>query len=370
MLYIAGVFAQLERETIAQRVRDNMFLLAEHGRWLGGSSPFGYRQYCEVQNNGIEKGKKAFFLREQLEELQAVQEIFRQAAFCTRLSDLAVLLNSVGITGRKGTPFSRQALAVLLSNPVYAAADYAMYQALQQQKAAICFSPTDTGLLVYNKRGKNGTGMQHWVAAAGVHRPAVSGQEWLAVQEKFHKKPVLLPRNTRTYSLLSGRLYCKACHAPMLPKRRGDKFDYICASKLQRGSKACSMPNLSGHHTDEQVWNALAGMPEIHASICYAVQQVNSRQNKAGREKKRQSRLWQQLIQWEQCKELTMQQRQLLQQLQGSLCQQISSDGKQGMEIQEMENVLSKHRQSILDILGLTAVWDGQQLQLLFGDIL
>ena len=43
MMYIASVFAQLERETIAQRVRDNMRLLARTGRWLGGVPPTGFR---------------------------------------------------------------------------------------------------------------------------------------------------------------------------------------------------------------------------------------------------------------------------------------------------------------------------------------
>lgn len=36
MMYIASVFAQLERETIAERIRDNMMELAKMGRWLGG----------------------------------------------------------------------------------------------------------------------------------------------------------------------------------------------------------------------------------------------------------------------------------------------------------------------------------------------
>ena len=36
MIYIASVFAQLERETIAERVRDNMLQLARTARWLGG----------------------------------------------------------------------------------------------------------------------------------------------------------------------------------------------------------------------------------------------------------------------------------------------------------------------------------------------
>ena len=42
MMYSASVFAQLERETIAERVRDNMLMLARTGRWLGGTTPTGY----------------------------------------------------------------------------------------------------------------------------------------------------------------------------------------------------------------------------------------------------------------------------------------------------------------------------------------
>ena len=43
MMYIASVFAQLERETIAERIHDNMLELAKDGRWLGGNPPTGYR---------------------------------------------------------------------------------------------------------------------------------------------------------------------------------------------------------------------------------------------------------------------------------------------------------------------------------------
>ena len=42
MMYIASVFSQLERETIAERIRDNMHELAKTGRWLGGITPTGY----------------------------------------------------------------------------------------------------------------------------------------------------------------------------------------------------------------------------------------------------------------------------------------------------------------------------------------
>jgi len=42
MMFIISVFSQLERETIAERIRDNMHELAKTGRWLGGVTPLGY----------------------------------------------------------------------------------------------------------------------------------------------------------------------------------------------------------------------------------------------------------------------------------------------------------------------------------------
>ena len=42
MMYISSVFSQLERETIAERIRDNMHELSKTGRWLGGNTPTGY----------------------------------------------------------------------------------------------------------------------------------------------------------------------------------------------------------------------------------------------------------------------------------------------------------------------------------------
>lgn len=57
MMQIAAVFAQLERETIAERVQDNMQMLSYTGRWLGGKTPFGFSSERIFQNKelGIEK---------------------------------------------------------------------------------------------------------------------------------------------------------------------------------------------------------------------------------------------------------------------------------------------------------------------------
>ena len=43
MLHIIMVFAQLERETTAERVRDNYYRRAALGLWPGGPAPYGFQ---------------------------------------------------------------------------------------------------------------------------------------------------------------------------------------------------------------------------------------------------------------------------------------------------------------------------------------
>lgn len=42
LTYMISVFAELERNTIAERIKDNMLELAKSGVWLGGNTPTGY----------------------------------------------------------------------------------------------------------------------------------------------------------------------------------------------------------------------------------------------------------------------------------------------------------------------------------------
>ena len=61
MLYFSGVLAQMEREQIAERVRDNMVMLARSGRWLGGNTPLGFEAYKITKENSGEERKLHIF---------------------------------------------------------------------------------------------------------------------------------------------------------------------------------------------------------------------------------------------------------------------------------------------------------------------
>ena len=75
MMYIASVFAQLERETIAERVRDNMLMLSRSGIWLGGTCPTGFSS--ERKTNVIIDGKiKQYSYLKENEDIETVKLIF------------------------------------------------------------------------------------------------------------------------------------------------------------------------------------------------------------------------------------------------------------------------------------------------------
>ena len=63
-------FAQLERETIVERVTDNYYFRANNGYWAGGYAPYGYKIKHIIGSDGkkhsileIDKGKSKIVKR-------------------------------------------------------------------------------------------------------------------------------------------------------------------------------------------------------------------------------------------------------------------------------------------------------------------
>ena len=76
MMYIASVFSQLERETIAERIRDNMHKLAKTGRWLGGTTPTGYASESIKSITVDGKTKKVCKLKLLPDKAESIYKIF------------------------------------------------------------------------------------------------------------------------------------------------------------------------------------------------------------------------------------------------------------------------------------------------------
>lgn len=272
MMYIASVFAQLERETIAQRVRDNMLLLARTGRWLGGQAPTGFtaRQVEEVILDG--RVKRSCQLEPLHRELARVRAVYDEFWTVRTLHGVCRRLAERSLRPRSGEPFSPVSVKELLQNPVYCAADQPAWDYFTALGSQVCFSPTREsgcyGLLRYNRRDYTRAGglrnpPDRWIIAQGRHPAVISGQRWVEIQALLAANRPAEPKPApphNDYALLSGLIRCQRCAGRLFAKRRsrGTGFDYICQTKLRRGTAGCGCPNLNGPEADGRAWAVLA----------------------------------------------------------------------------------------------------------------
>lgn len=290
MMYIASVFAQLERETIAERVRDNMLMLARTGRWLGGATPTGYtsERVQEIIIDG--KVKTTCKLKEKPEELATVESMFEKFFEVRSIAGVVKYLMRQGVKSRGGSFYSNLGVKEILQNPVYCRADIDALNYFIAQKSDVCFEEkdcSDCGLLAYNKRDYTKKHaprqtLDKWVIAVGKHKGLIPGRKWVAVQN-------IIKDNVRTgerpaqmlndYSLLSGLLYCSKCNARMFAKMRsGTKlFDYICSSKQRGGIEICDCQNLGGQQTDDIVCEYLMQYANENSNIYKMLDELKSR---------------------------------------------------------------------------------------------
>lgn len=119
MLMIVMVFAQLERETIQQRVMDAYRSRSRKGFYMGGRVPYGF----ELENTVME-GIKTCMYKPIPEQIQVVQLIFSLYAMPqVSFADVVRYLSQNGIKNPNGKNFSRMRIRDIITNPVYAKAD-------------------------------------------------------------------------------------------------------------------------------------------------------------------------------------------------------------------------------------------------------
>jgi site-specific DNA recombinase len=276
MLSICSVFAQLERETIAARIRDNMLELAKSGRWLGGVPPTGYRS-TQLVDKITESGKarKAFKLEIIPDEANLVKLVFAKFLETRSLTQVETYFLQNHIKTRNGKEFVRFAIKNILQNPVYAANDEASWRYFESFAVTINAEQSQFdgkhGIMVYNKTQQNTKqghlvrDMEEWVIAVGKHKPLVSGEDWVSAQT------LLLQNKSKSYrkqrsnvALLSGLLFCGRCGSYMRPKQsqrlnaEGELiYNYLCETKERSHMANCAMKNPLGNKLDELVCQAV-----------------------------------------------------------------------------------------------------------------
>ena len=272
MIYIASVFAQLERETIAERIKDNMLELSKTGRWLGGNVPLGYDSEATTYLDENKKGKKLFRLVPNLKEQNVVKLIFDKYIKFKSLSKVEKYAFVNSIKTKAGCPFTITAIGLILSNPVYVKATNEVMEFLKNEGITTFGYPDgEHGLLTYNK-SKGGTTpsgksvrmsreKSQWIAAIGSHKGIIDDHIWLEVQERLRESKRISPNQGKTNNaLLTGKLSCALCGGSMQishghnNSKTGIKtFYYVCGRKKISKGILCNNKNAKVSEIDTSV---------------------------------------------------------------------------------------------------------------------
>lgn len=296
MLQITMVFAQLERETIAERIRDNMQELAKSGRWLGGTTPTGYKS-TQITGSVTYDGKerKAFKLDVIDSEAETVKLIFSKFIELKSLTAVETYLLQNGIKTKFGKNYTRFSVKSILHNPVYATADKTIFDYFKEKEISVYADESKFdgkhGVMAYNKtlqatgKANKLKDYSEWIVSVGKHKPLVSSEDWITIQK------LLAQNNSKSYrkpkshiALLSGILHCGKCGSFMRPKLTQRKnndgeliYDYLCEMKEKSKGMNCDCKRINGNKLDKAVCDSIK---ELSFSKSEFIKQLNSAEKK------------------------------------------------------------------------------------------
>lgn len=184
-----AVFAQLERETIVERVRMAKKESARQGRFMGGPAPYGYRYNFE--NKMLE-----------IDEIQAqiVREIYdKYLEGKLGYSYIAEEFERQGIPGPTDGRWNKQFVRKILGNPIY------------------CGLVKHKGELY-----------------AGKHKAIIEPEKWQEVQTLIRSRGSIRAAALIHSGLLSGIIWCGECEARMRVKNTWQNYPCTTPKKVTR----------------------------------------------------------------------------------------------------------------------------------------
>ena len=234
MLNIVLVFAQLERETTAERVRDNYVHRFRLGAWPGGPAPYGY----DLAKTDAD-GRRVSSLRANAQS-ETVRRIFR--AYAEReasLRSVARELTARGVHGPRREAWDSATLSRLLRSPLYVRADrdvylYYLTKGLDVEQEAEAFDGVHACNVIGRRGGTDGTRQMLTVAN---HEGLVDAALWLTVQEKLSAQSQLSREKAGKHSWLTGLLKCAKCGYAVKLNAAGEGRLYpVCSGRSNRAA--------------------------------------------------------------------------------------------------------------------------------------
>ena len=241
MLNITMVFAQLERETIQQRIRDNYYSRGEKGMYLGGPASYGF----SITEMHTDQGKLKL-LEPNPETVEMLRRMYRMYGDdLMSLGAIARQFNTEKIPSPQGTIWDSSKVSRVLRNPVAVQADAEVYRYYRSQGCKFTNEPSDFilghGCYLYGKREANArkySDMTNQTISLAPHEGIIDSGLFLRCQERLDKNTQIDNRKRSHITWLTGLLKCGKCGHSVVPKSSYNaKYHYLyCTGKT---SYAC-----------------------------------------------------------------------------------------------------------------------------------
>lgn len=252
MINIVMTFAQLERETIVERVTDNYYFRANNGYWAGGYAPYGYTIKHIIGNDG----KKHSILEENKDQSKIVKRIYDMYINKNMsMRKISQQLNNDKIPTLKSGLWGINAISAILSRPIYTPATAKIYNYYLNLGTNITnnienFDGSMTANL-YGKAKKNvkvkaRRNYDEMYLSLINSTAFISNEDWLKAQKIKGTTKYLAPRtNTSKISFLCGLVKCGKCDSNLVTQgcknRQGNQYYYlICSNKRNLGTSTCN----------------------------------------------------------------------------------------------------------------------------------
>ena len=260
MVYIIMIFAQMERETIAERVRDNYYQRVKKGAWPGGPAPYG----CSI----VRRDGQARL--EHTADIGVVREIFElYAAPGASLGKVAKALNERGIPCMQRSAWDNVSLARLLHNPVYAACNVDVMR-YYQHRGTIIYNPLEEfdgsrSCIIIGKRTaseRKYTDVTDHMLVLTQLPGVIPAADFLAIQRKLDTNRQIKRSGSGQYTWLSGLLKCGHCGYALQAHmdRAYNVVRLTCSGRTHFGTAVCSE-----RHSEK--------IEQIEAEVSVAIQQ-------------------------------------------------------------------------------------------------
>lgn len=236
MIYIIMVFAQLERETIAERVTDNYYTRIKRGNWPGGTAPYGMKNIRIQDEEGRAVPSLAY-----TEEFEIVKEIFyRYANEEVSLGEIGrdLLRRKIPCKKRKAG-WDNVALARILHAPVYVQADKDIFLYYKSRNIGKIsngieeFNGNSSAQVVGKRAGnvRKYTSMQDQVLFLTNFEGKIPSDIWLKCQYRLEKNRQIGNWGKGKTTWLTGLLKCGNCGYSLTVRKWKDKKYLYCSGR-------------------------------------------------------------------------------------------------------------------------------------------